>query len=738
MASISNFNSILEKYNFNPETNPMGAYDNTTYHITFSLLSDMSDAKVIIAESGATIMNIQALSFTQTVGPCETSKNIGTNTIRMSIFDPFSADLYDKLKLAADTLQLYDPNNGVFLIEITYGGYDPKTGSPVRTIYGKTKFKCIITAIHTQITVAGSRNDLELIEVTDIGSLDDFMVIDQSIPVQPKSNSLGDILTDFATKLNEAKRQNYANTDIVTYVFKDEPYPSQYVKDGCARPFDLITTIDDSLLKQPQRNNGEVNAPKSSTIQNIIEQLLSNSGTAVNLLGNRSTDGKTFDAESYYGIGHKILISVQYGNWSSLYKKYRKIITYKIVPYKCYNVMNSPENIQQHDTDELTSKKFRDLCNSNCLKKQYNYQYTGTNTEVLNFDIKTNMYYNLLFTPSMGAASYSNATSKAGTPDPRSLLNGLYNDQSKLLDDQNNLTAQLASNPTNAQAIQSQININNGKLASLKQKIFDLGNATNISDSANAEIKRNSLSAIGSSYVDDLDKTVTSNKYNIINPSSILTNNVTPLGNSGMVEAFKDSGQSIYSALLSQYYGSTTDALQMVTIDIKLDPFWIAQKTGTNEVNSNPTVEDYGSHNMFSDGFQHFLLKYNIPSGVDSNGAPILKMSDIYSGIYQVITVETKFNEGGMSQTLQASKLMSLTLGRLLSGIVSNNPIGGSASVLPSTGAVANSTSSLGGINLSNISEMAKQQSANVLQKLNSSEKKLSIKDAIAGVTRKV
>lgn len=697
---MTNTTSLLKQYNYSPEYNALDAYDNTTYHITFSMLTDIagSTSKIIIAESGVTELSIRSLIMNQSVGPNENEKNINLTTLRMSIYDPFSVDIYEKLQASAIQLNLQDYNNAVFLLEIKYIGYDSSNATPVSDIYGRSVIKCIITSITTQITVSGSIHEIELGEVNNIGSMDEYMILDRSIIVHPDSNTLGDILSSFASQLNNDIRSNWDGLDMITYQFKDEPYPVRNIKNGITSPFGLITSINDTVLTEAQRNPGEINTPRSSSIQDIIIQLLSNSNTALELLGNRNTSDNSFDGNSIYGIGHKIIVSVQYGSWSSLFNRYKKTITYKIVPFLHYNIFNSPENIENNATsDTLTIKKFQDICTYGELKKEYNYQYTGKNNEVLNFDIQTKMFYNFLFLPSMSAAnpSYSNVTSKAGIPDLRTLLMKQKTTITNLKADNASLTEQIKLDPNNTE-LSSQLASNNSQISSLQEAINSTTSAIDNQDTITYNSKSQFMSSLNSTtYVDDLDVNTISNSYNIIKPSSLLTNMVNPITNSGYVENYKDTPQSIYSALLSQYWGSTTDALQTVNIEIKLDPYWIAGKNNkTDDTIISITEEDYGVQNYFKDGFCHFLLNFQIPKGVDdTTGMPILSTSDMYSGIYQVISVTSRFEEGKMIQVLNANRLCVLTLGRLLSGTSTNN-IGSNNTSTPIANTVSDNTSS--------------------------------------------
>lgn len=671
--------SLLNRYGYSPDYNCLDYYDNPTYHITFSMLTDIpnSTKKIIISESGATEVSIRSLELNQTVGPNEQDRNVNISTMHMTIFDPFSVDIYEKLQAAAIQLQLNDYNNAVFLLEIKYMGYDSKTGAYNTSIYGTTTIKCIITEIRTSVTLSGSEHSLDLVEVNNIGSMDDYMLIDRSLIIQPNTNTLGDTLNNLSLQLNDTIKQNYNGIDMVSYRFVDEPYPTRYIKDGVVRPFDLITKIDNTDLNESQRNPSEINAPKSSSIQDIIIQLLSNSSTAVKLLGNQNSDNITFDPDSIYGIGHKIIVSVQYGTWNTLYSKYKKTITYKIVPFLHYNIYNSPQNIENTLTDELTIKKFQDICNYGELKKEYNYQYTGKNTDILNFDIKTTMYYNFLFLPAMANVSYSSVTSKAGFDTLKSRLNDNNNTINQLKSDNVNLTKQLQDNP-NDSSINNQISTNTNKITSLIEENKKIASESDSNDQTAYTLKSDFMKSMNqNTYIDDLDTTSLSRSYNIIKPSSLLTNMVNPISNSGYLETTKDDNQGIYAALMSQYYGSTTNALQSVNIDIKLDPYWITGKN--NNLDGKVvgiTIEDYGLQNYFKDGFCHFLLNYQTPNGLNEKTGNInLNLSDLYSGVYQVISVSSRFEEGKMIQTLNGNKLCTLTIGKILSG-TSNNKIG--------------------------------------------------------------
>ena len=689
-TSMDKMEILRKKYNYKPEINELDKYDNVTYHLKFSMISTGPIAKeMVIAESGSTVMNINSFNMTQTVAPNQYTRNIGTNTMKMNIYDPFSADIYDKLKLAAKSLLIQDATKAVFCIKISFMGYDPTNGKQITNIYGVDVIKCLMIDINTTINESGSLHDITLVELADQGFMDEYMYIDRSQIIQSSSGTLGEILSNLKTRLNVDKKNDYYGIPMVEYDFQYENYDSQDIKDGVTNPKDLIVQINSSDKTQPNRNPDDMTAGKSSSIQNIIEQMLANSPTAVKLLGNVDPQTGYAPDTFIYGVGHKILISVSYGNWYEIFNSYSKKITYKIVPYKSYHIFNSPDNINKFvNDDSMSMNKFKLICNNNCLKKEYNYQYTGKNTEILNFDIKTAMNYSYIFLPAMGVQTYSkNSVPAKYVRDGQQIKS---------------LTTQIESNKFQLDQLNKQISTitDNTQKTSLTNKISDLSsNIKKMSDQLNPLIedytretnniqtnKNDVLKQLkDSQYVDDIELTQEKTENNMLVPSSVLTTNIDTLGTSGMLEQHRDSGQAIYSALLGQYYGSDTAALQTVNIGIRFDPYWITNKTTSDNTSTNSTIipltdVDYGTQQNYSDQFAHFILNFNIPTGVDdTTGNIILNNSDIYTGVYQVITVTSEFNGGAMSQNLNAVKLNVLSMNKIINGdsndTTSNIPI---------------------------------------------------------------
>lgn len=735
ISSSDKMELLRKNYNYKPENNSLSNYDNPTYHIRFSMISDTSTiSRVVIAESGASIMNIQSFTMRQTVGPNQNTKNIGTNIMSMTIYDPFSADIYDKLRLAADSLYIPDATKSIFLIELSFMGYDSTTGNQVTNIYGTTAIKCIMLDITTSITPSGSVNNIQLAELVDQGSYDEYMVIDRSLITQSQDGTLGTTLSNLAIKLNEANAKNFFGVQMTTYQFKYENYPSGYVKDGVTSPSGLQVRVNISDRTQSQRNASDMTAAKSTTIQDIIEQLIANSPTASKLMGD--TDPKTGSTNDNFisGVGHKILISVQYTGWSSIYNSYKKIITYKIVPYKFYHINNSPQNVQNFVTNEtLSMEKFKKLCNEGVIKKEYNYQYTGKNTEVLNFDIKTQMNFSYVFLPAITDSKINNAQATNNNPkyvsDKLKLddLQKQYNNAEARLSDlndqittetdpvkKNNLQTQISQTTTAKSAITSQITTLTQSVDSYETQVYNKRQTL-----INAQTKNR--------YVDDIEnnsQNAASTSYLV--PSSIRTNNIDNISYSGNVEQHRDYGQAIYSALLSQYYGSDTAAFQSINLGIKFDPYWLSNQT-IEQINKNTTVipitsEDYGTQENYSNQFVHFILNFNIPTGVnETTGSLSMNTSDTYSGVYQVIDVESNFEGGKMSQVLNAVKLNVLTLGRIL-GKSTPIPIGGNTSnTIPSSNTTSNTNSEWP--SSSNIANSSKLFASNLSNSIDSSIK---------------
>ena len=727
ITSIGKKMSILSSYGYSPEENELDNYDNVSYHLTLSMMSTSQTVnKIIIAESGATEMNIQSFQMQQTISPNQSTRNIGTNVMTMEIYNPFSVDFFDKLRLAASSLYIPDATKCIFLIEISFKGYDPITGIANTNIYGTASIKCLMLDIDTTIDSSGSRFSIEFVELVDQGSMDEYMVIDRSQIIQSASGTLGDILNNFALMLSQTNRDNHYGIPMTTYKFDYENYSSEDIKDGIVSPKDLIVKINNSDTTQPQRNPDDISAPKSVSIQNIIEQLLSNSPTATKLLGNVDPITRQADAQFIKGIGHKIVISVQYGAWVELFRSYEKIITYKIVPFKVFHILNSPDNIKNYTSNnQLCMDKFRQICQSNSLKKEYNYQFTGENTEVLNFDIKTKSNFSYIFLPATGTSTYSQNTSTPKWQADNKKLTDLVRQKEILNQDiaANNEAISKETDQTKLSSLTSTAQKNAASLQSLNEQILVASGEVQKDAETNQTIMDTLLSKQSSvRYIDDIENNTSSKEYDEIIPSSILTNNVDTVGFSGIIEEKKDYGQSIYSTLLSQYYGSGTDALQNITIDIRLDPYWITNKNANEAKQSSSQVIslqniDYGTQEFFKDQFAHFIINFNIADGVDETTGNIkLNYSDTYSGIYQVITVTSHFSGGAMYQTLDAVKLNVLTLGRILGGANSSTSIGGNANTTS-----ISSSSPISSLTSSSIENNTKTFASNIKNKIDSS-----------------
>lgn len=292
---------------------------------------------------------------------------------------------------------------------------------------------------------------------------------------------------------------------------------------------------------------------------------------------------------------------------------------YRVLPYKVHIHKFLPPDIKPPGYDNLKKN----------IAKKYDYIYTGLNTEVLNLDIQFDMAF---FAPlpsdytenvgqenwgqgsitASGQDSYYNIppTSKAGTIDLSSAAESVGIPQS----------------PTD----------------SFASSLYTSGSLTSQS------IQR--FLTTGSTQQATGQQDWTSS----VTQTSLREFQFKPRGGSGS-DYSKTSQVRTYQALLE----NDADMVQ-INLDIMGDPYYIPSSGMGNQSveRENFNLLKDGSMN-YQEGEVDIIINFRTPIDLDPDTGlyKFAKTIDMWSGLYQVIEVESKFNNNKFTQRLRANRL---------------------------------------------------------------------------------
>jgi hypothetical protein len=390
---------------------------------------------------------------------------------------------------------------------------------------------------------------------------------------------------------------------MITYSVEDKPYTGGNA--GVSKPFEHKISRE-TKYHDSSRNQEKMQVSMGTDIPRLIDMLLSASETAVKLANPGSAADKLDAGGKPSTTIHRIDAEVELGEYSEKWRDYKRKVKYIVQPYEILRAAASEPQAKEAE-DSTAQSKLSTATSKNYLKKQYDYLFTGLNTEVLDLDIKINFQFTLV-TQLYGGYRHLDAGS------PGRELNA---DERKKLKELDNQQAGQSS-PTGS---------NNSGTPS--QRFAE-------------DLQVSQFNALPYGYTESG-----------ANPRF----NVQPA-----VESNNLRSRSIYGTILNQLYGSMDDNLANIHLEIRGDPYWLGKDnmSGTSGASS-------GDAPNFALGEHMFVLKFMIPSGInEETGDPILQASDMYSGFYAVIRVENKFIMGKFTQTLHAVRIPGMQVSKLL------------------------------------------------------------------------
>lgn len=705
------------------EPNILDQYDSSTYHFRLFLtrqdffisgkIGERSD-QITVAESGVTGIGIDEVIIEDVHGySAEVGGSTTALSVKMTLKEPFNANLFDKLYTASLELGIDNYTKCVYFLELTFIGNDRITSQPVNVNNKKWLYPIIITKVASTITAAGTTYEIESVRHSDIAHTDQNSILLSNITIKKQEilNTIfgqGD-LEAILRNLGELISARYRSlstriTDNKWVVSLSEEMVSFLDNDLTMNKTDLESTSQE-----------DYHFSDSTSISKAIDSILASSkklqekSKAENRVTNEQTGGEDISSiinKSLYKIHtevREIAFDVQLGDYIREFK-------YVVYPYKISTLTasvdegNMVQDISQQSVDLLKSE--------GRIRKHYNYLYTGKNADIVDFDLRFNMawYVNL---PRLNRSTVAWQTGKAfdyeaddrkyyQDRDVRSLnqlkaaialdisdggarkadkINSSefsepiisYDDskkeqilsyfdkegklQSTLLkdisvDDQTRLITKFNSLETIKAKKQTERDERSKKTENINEK-SDFGLYVEdykfTSEGSNTELNEKRSSPI-TFKVDKMDERVSSN------------------GTGGDAQNGTDDGRAFFSALFAQANKTNNSDLLMGDFNIKGDPFWLQPPIELNSVSYrdlhdsieiekfdvSPTI---GSANtMLKENF--FLFTTYVPNeeSIFSDDVVSMGKRNVINGVYGVIKSTSKFSGGQFTQTLHATR----------------------------------------------------------------------------------
>ena len=712
-ASSKSNNSQKVILNFKP--NILDNYDAVTYHYKIYMLSiaNMSSgniydtsSQVIIAESGVTDIMIDNVEIKSV---CTPAIDVGTGTatnFKFDLIEPAGCSLLDKMFYEAVTLGVGNWTTMPIYIQLSFRGRDITTSSTGNETSGLESLNWVwpIRLSKTAMTVSekGTTYAFEGVLYNNVLQSNVFFSMQHNVTLS-SVQTFGDAMKELESKLNADQLltliDNYSIAD--SYKIIVDP-----VLASC-------NIVQPNNNKNPMRNDSYVKFnDKSATftsgtgIDKVIDTLLQNSDKFQKDMVGAPTPGENGVPLSSEKSQMKKLWRIVTETRPLMFDKRRmdlaKEFTIFVIEYDISTL--DSDTVQANNpgvSKDASIKRLSTYADKGILNKKYNYIFTGTNDQILKFDLTLNNAYAIacarfggryLNTSMSDHGPIINQSNQKDTERIQTALTAAMSlqfndatadskDAKKAIDEYKKAIA-ASTSLTSTELDRYNTLLANAKTSSRLSYIAQTQSTGGIlqNGSIDTTVKNATLAAEPTTqFISDVNASSLVNNYNdflsskaaIQHPVAQIEQTQNQSGGQG-VEANSNPGVSKAASMFSLALHSGMGAnLQAIKMSIKGDPYWLFP----HPVQTN--IKYYNSMKPESEAID-FLKKSHIlyPGGVNLLGTDNLILirlrtaiqfdssqnitdqspttdANMVSGVYRVITVDNKWTGGIFTQELQ-------------------------------------------------------------------------------------
>lgn len=719
---------FLKHLNFIPEPNPMGDLFQPTYHFSFYLDTDVeaeqgTGKEFVIAETGLTGMNIQSVEIDSFVGPNIRTRNATATSITMKIYEPFGAQFPDLLFNAAVRMNIRNYLKAPWFLRLKLHGYD-EDGVKVEVGQG-WKWKMVLIDVQSNISENGSLHTVTAMPMAEVALNNQYCMLPSL--VNTSGTTVGEVLKNIITSMNENVKTKYGDTNppVLEFAIEDREYPYD-TKIGVSRPFDhrIVSDSPQDSNTRTSENFGtqDTHFSPGTDIPAVVDMLMARTDTAIQAARisreKPKVDGPDLetDVRDPASLMHRIDTKVEYLSYNAVIGDYCKKITFIVKPYQSLRLLTSMGRAMSFDKEKILNRlKAKHAVDQVLMRKQYDYVFTGLNTEVEKFDINVNFRWAVSVPVIQGWNTNTGTTARvdiAQSAQDHSLkLNAnsqeleatrleIFNLDREIEEAGTSVSPEQTRRREELEARRRRLDEENRQLRTITGfEVDELNRIENersekrrranpitgrtidgeddIYYNAQSEADGSAREGFGGSGSDDLSYLPITIVQDADSPSaSVYTGTSTD----------NNSNKGVYGALLNQLYGSFDGNLQSLELDIRGDPYWLGPGS-TGEEYSEPSTAEVPN---FNNGEHMFVFRFKLPQGYDQNTGTVSVAADdrkggsrgegenqkpasggnsnIFTGFYAVTQVINRFNNGYFSQTLNAQRIQGWTYENIIEG----------------------------------------------------------------------
>lgn len=639
--------------------NRLNEYETYTYNIKMYIMDPrdfprrdraIKTGRAILIADNASVAKYNITNCEQifTVGHGQVREALG-NRFDLTIVEPNGVTLLSTIKTAARQLQINNHINAGYLIQIEFNGRK-RNGVPHKfsqVFY----YTGMITDFTFKVDEGGATYNIYLVE----SSADAYRYLTNRITGQitVEAQTVGEFFDKFETLLNESMLDEWvANPTASQYPMEFKFEFDQSTEDWRNWRFQVLDTPfetqgvefiglpgDNPSLQVIITNGSQITSVFNSVLQltaeykRILTDQKENSAKFARSSPERIVDNMEMDT---FPVFMKVLSNIEYGPFDILTGDYSKRVVFKLKKYVVTDMVLDAELYKRGITNaRVQSARINNMIERNYLRKRYDYIYTGRNTEILNFDMDFNFsYFQML---AQGEGWFGDA--RVQTP--------------QLLNDRPEVQARLA-NIVDAvvrtrNATTQRNNIRNANVSDASA----VGGFSEV-DQILARERETLNNAI------DANIKILQEEYGLT-PDEISWN-LRFAVDAVSAQDYAGSDNDERSATLKmgavKFNLESSADFHTIEMEIRGDPYWMGKPNSFQQTaRDNDELVDYET------GSANFFLNVSFPtSGEDNAGRRKPSPDYQLSGVFKVINVINRFNNGQFVQYLKAVRDMGTNI----------------------------------------------------------------------------
>ena len=351
-------------------------------------------------------------------------------------------------------------------------------------------------------------------------------------------------------------------------------------------------------------------------------------------------------------------------------KYYQKTITYTVKQYIAPEVIHDPVSYAELMKDAtLQRERLKNLVANGLIRKKYDYEYTGLNTEVLNLDITlNNSYYTIQAVEHGFIRNRGQVLAGAGELSSRAI---------QLDDEVHDVQQRIKDNRAEQQRLRELLGGSDGldppSAVEIEKNIQSLGEAERMlrkqeqvkiteRDKAISEYTKtaqtNNPVRRDKRYITQKDvanvNRASADNRTLDLPNTFRENSIKSLATSG-----PDTGDSAGVVMLGAVelnLNSLADLIEQ-TISIRGDPYWLGRPKNSGITGDNAADYTRGGLNYF--------LNVNFPTYPDDDTGLVSHAAKDFGimGVYRVYRVMANYQDGTFTMDLDAFRDMNTNVG---------------------------------------------------------------------------